>query len=126
MSKQILNSRKAPAAVGPYSQGTAVHDMIFVSGQLPIVPETGELLEGTIGEQTKQSLRNISAILKEAECTLENIVKVTIFICDMEKFAEVNAAYAEVLGEAVPARSCVAVRSLPKNAEIEIECIAVR
>ncbi len=126
MSKTILNSQKAPAAIGPYSQAIMVSDLIFVSGQLPIVPETGELLNGTIAEQTEQSIENIKAILAEAGYTLADIVKTTIFVRDMGKFAEINAAYAKVLGDLRPARSCVEVSALPKNAEIEIECIAAR
>lgn len=126
MSKTILNSQKAPAAIGPYSQAIMVSELVFVSGQLPIVPETGELLKGTIAEQTEQSIRNIKAILDEAGCTLADIVKTTIFVRDMGKFAEINAAYAKALGDLRPARSCVEVSALPKNAEIEIECIAAR
>ena len=124
--KEILSTKKAPAAIGPYSQGVKAGSMVFVSGQLPIVPATGELLNENIGEQTKQCLNNIMAILAEAGCTLTDVVKTTIFLKDMADFAEVNAAYALFFTEEPPARACVQVAKLPKDADIEIEVIAVR
>ena len=123
---KILSTKKAPAAIGPYSQGVQAGNMVFVSGQLPIVPATGELLAENIGEQTKQCLVNIMAILAEAGCTLADVVKTTIFLKDMADFAEVNAAYALFFVENPPARACVQVAKLPKDADIEIEVIAVR
>lgn len=123
---KILSTANAPAAIGPYSQGVQAGNMVFVSGQLPIVPATGELLSAAIGEQTKQCLANITAILAEAGCTLKDVVKTTIFLKDMADFAEVNAAYATFFTEEPPARACVQVAKLPKDADIEIEVIAVR
>ena len=124
--KNVLSTPNAPAAIGPYSQGIQAGNMVFVSGQLPIVPETGKLLEGTVGEQTKQSLRNIENVLKEAGCTMQDVVKTAIFLRDMNDFAEVNTAYATFFQENPPARSCVQVARLPKDADLEIEAIAYK
>ena len=121
---KILNTANAPAAIGPYSQGVQCCNMVFVSGQLPFVPATGELLEGSVGEMTKQSLKNIEAILAEAGCTLKDVVKTTIFLKDLNDFAEVNAAYATFFPENPPARACVQVAKLPRDARVEIEAIA--
>ena len=123
---KTITTTKAPAAIGPYSQGIAAGSMVFVSGQLPIVPETGELHPDDIGEQTAQSMRNIAAILKEAGCTLQDVVKTTIFLKDLSDFAQVNAAYAAFFPENAPARACVQVAKLPKDARVEIEAIAVK
>lgn len=123
---QVLETKNAPAAIGPYSQGIAAGSMVFVSGQLPIVPETGELHPDDIGEQTAQSMRNIAAILQEAGCTLKDVVKTTIFLKDLSDFAQVNAAYAAFFPENAPARACVQVAKLPKDARVEIEAIAVK
>ena len=125
--KKILNSSNAPAAIGPYSQGVmATGAMVFVSGQLPFVPETGALLDGTVGEMTVQSMKNVEAILAEAGCTLQDVVKTTIFLKDLNDFAEVNAAYATFFPENPPARACVQVAKLPRDAKVEIEAIAVK
>ena len=124
---QVLSSPKAPSAIGPYSQGIACEGkLVFVSGQLPVVPETGELLQGTVGEMCAQSLKNIEAILRESGCTLADVVKTTIFLRDMGDFAEVNAAYAPFFPQNAPARACVQVARLPKDAAIEIEAIACK
>ena len=124
---KILSTPKAPAAIGPYSQGVqACGSMVFVSGQLPFVPETGALLEGTVGEMTVQSMKNIEAILAEAGCTLADVVKTTIFLKDLNDFAEVNGAYAAFFPQDPPARACVQVARLPKDARVEIEAIAVK
>lgn len=120
-----ISTSKAPGAVGPYSQGIKAGNLIFTSGQLPIVPETGELLKGDIKEETRQCLKNVEAILKEAGATLENIVKVNIYIVDMDMFLSINEAYEEYFDEHKPARSCVEVSRLPKDGNIEIEAIAV-
>ncbi len=120
-----ISTNKAPGAVGPYSQGIKAGNLIFTSGQLPIVPETGELLKGDIKEETRQCLKNVEAILKEAGATLENIVKVNIYIVDMDMFSSINEAYEEYFDEHKPARSCVEVSRLPKDGNIEIEAIAV-
>ena len=123
---KILNTPNAPAAIGPYSQGVQCCNMVFVSGQLPFVPETGALLEGSVGEMTVQSMKNIEAILAEAGCTLKDVVKTTIFLKDLNDFAEVNAAYAAFFPENPPARACVQVAKLPRDARVEIEAIAVK
>ena len=125
MEKQKVATNSAPAAIGPYSQAIQTGNMVFVSGQLPIIPETGALSEGTMTEQTQQSLKNIGEILKAAGGSLDNVVKTTIFMADLGDFAEVNAAYAQFFTGAAPARSCVQAAALPKNGRIEIEAIAV-
>ena len=121
---RILNTTNAPAAIGPYSQGVQCCSMVFVSGQLPFVPATGELLDGAVGEMTVQCMKNIEAILAEAGCTLKDVVKTTIFLKDLNDFAEVNAAYATFFPENPPARACVQVAKLPRDAKVEIEAIA--
>lgn len=121
----VLSTKNAPAAIGPYSQGTQTEGgMVFVSGQLPINPATGEFAEGGIKEQTCQSLTNISNILAEAGMTLQNVVKTTVLLADIADFAEMNEVYGEMFTAPFPARSAFAVKDLPKNARIEIECIA--
>ncbi|ADK17061.1 MULTISPECIES: RidA family protein [Clostridium] len=117
-------TKNAPAAIGPYSQGIIHGDLIFVSGQLPINPTTGNLLEGNIRDMTRQCMDNISAILKEAQSDINKIVKTTIFVADLNDFAEVNEEYATFFENVSPARSCVQVAALPKGARIEIEAIA--
>ena len=125
--KQRINTNNAPAAIGPYSQaidsGTG---LIFVSGQLPIDPATGAFPEGGVKEQTRQSLTNAKAILEAAGLSLANVVKTTVFLADMGDFAAMNEVYAEFFVEPFPARSAVAVKTLPKNALVEVECIAAR
>lgn len=123
---KTLTTANAPAAIGPYAQGVQAGQMVFVSGQLPIVPATGELCGGTVGDMTCQSMKNIEAILKEAGCTLADVVKTTIFLKDLEDFAQVNASYAAFFPENPPARACVQVAKLPKDARVEIEAIAVK
>lgn len=125
MSK-ILSTTKAPAAIGPYAQGVQAGQMVFVSGQLPIAPSTGAMCSGTVGDMTRQSMDNIAAILAEAGCTLAHVVKTTIFLKDLEDFAQVNEAYAAFFPENPPARACVQVAKLPKDARVEIEAIAVK
>lgn len=124
--KQAIATKNAPAAIGPYSQAIEVNGMVFVSGQLPIDPATGQYAEGGIKELTKQSLTNIKNILAEAGLTMGNVVKTTVFLADMADFAEMNAAYAEFFSGVAPARSAVAVKTLPKDSRLEIECIACR
>lgn len=125
MKKQI-STAKAPAAIGPYSQAIEANGMVFVSGQLPVNPETGEFAEGGIKELTRQSLTNMKNILAEAGLGMENVVKTTVFLADMTDFAAMNEVYASFFEGVAPARSAVAVKTLPKNALVEIECIAVR
>jgi 2-iminobutanoate/2-iminopropanoate deaminase len=122
--KEIIRTGKAPAAIGPYSQGVKVGPFIFTSGQVPFIPATGELLEGDIQDQTRQSLENIKAILEEAGTGLENVVKTTVFLKDMEDFSRVNEVYAQYFTENQPARSCVEVARLPKDVSVEIEVVA--
>jgi 2-iminobutanoate/2-iminopropanoate deaminase len=125
---EIISTQQAPAAIGPYSQGIMTGNMLFVSGQLPIVPETGEFAGTTIEEQTARSLENVAAILAQAGMNLGNIVKTTIFIKDMNSFAAANGVYAKYFEglRYYPARACVEVARLPKDALIEIEAIAVK
>ena len=119
-----VSTTKAPAAIGPYSQGIIANGMLFASGQIPIVPETGEITEGDITEQAKQVMLNVGEILKEAGTTYENVVKTTCFLADMPDFAAFNSVY-EAYFTGKPARSCVAVKQLPKNVLCEVEVIAV-
>ncbi len=125
MKKQI-NTSAAPAAIGPYSQAIEANGMVFVSGQLPIDPATGAFAEGGIKGLTRQSLTNMKNILAEAGLTMDNVVKTTVFLADMADFAEMNEVYATFFEGVCPARSAVAVKTLPKEARVEIECIAVR
>lgn len=122
--KKMISTPKAPAAIGPYSQAIQVGNLIYTSGQIPIDPATGQLVEGGIKEQTRQSLSNIQAILQEAGLTMTSVVKTTVFMADMADFAEMNSVYAEFFTEPYPARSAVAVKTLPKNALVEIEVVA--
>ena len=122
--KKVINTDKAPKAIGPYSQAVEAAGFIFASGQIPIVPATGEIVEGGIEEQTKQVLSNIQAILDEKNLCFADVVKTTVFLADMNDFAAVNAIYGEAFFENPPARSCVQVARLPKDVKIEIEIIA--
>ena len=119
-----INTKKAPAAIGPYSQAIQVANLIYTSGQIPIDPATGAFVEGGIKEQTRQTLTNVKAILEEAGVTMGNVVKTTVFMADMNDFADMNAVYAEFFTQPFPARSAVAVKTLPKGALIEIEVVA--
>ena len=119
-----IHTPKAPAAIGPYSQAIKAGNLIYTSGQIPIDPTTGLFVEGGIKEQTRQSLRNVQAILEEAGLTMGNVVKTTVFMADMNDFADMNAVYAEFFAEPYPARSAVAVKTLPKGAMVEIEVVA--
>ena len=122
--KQVISTHQAPAAIGPYSQAIQVGNLVFTSGQIPINPATGSFVEGGIKEQTRQSLTNIKAILEEAGLTMAHVVKTTVFMADMNDFADMNAVYAEFFAEPYPARSAVAVKTLPKGALVEIEVVA--
>ena len=119
-----ISTTNAPAAIGPYSQAIKVGELVFVSGQLPIGPATGAFAEGGIKELTRQSLTNMKAILEEAGTSMANVVKTTVFLADMNDFAAMNEVYAEFFAAPFPARSAVAVKTLPKGALVEIECIA--
>lgn len=123
--KQVLATEQAPAAIGPYSQGIAAGETVYVSGQLPLDPATGAFPDG-IAAQTAQSLKNIQAILAQQGMTLANVVKTTVFLADINDFAEMNKVYGEFFTQPYPARSAVQVAKLPKDAPLEIECIAVK
>lgn len=125
MNKPV-STASAPAAIGPYSQAVVTANMLFVSGQLPIDPATGNFAEGGIKELTTQSLKNLFAIVAEAGFQPSDIVKTTVFLADMVDFAEMNEVYAQFFSAPFPARSAVAVKTLPKGARVEIECIAAR
>ena len=122
--KKIISTTKAPSAIGPYSQAMQVGNLIYTSGQIPINPATGSFVEGGIKEQTRQSLLNVKAILEETGLTMGNVVKTTVFMADMNDFADMNAVYAEFFAEPYPARSAVAVKTLPNGALVEIEVVA--
>ena len=122
--KTVISTEKAPAAIGPYSQGIQAGSLIITSGQLPLDPATGAFPEG-IKEQTRQSLTNVKAILEEGGAAMENVIKTTVFLSDMNNFAAMNGVYATFFEGACPARSAVEVARLPKDALVEIECIAV-
>ena len=121
---KAVRTKKAPAAIGPYSQAIEVGNLVYTSGQIPIDPATGVFVEGGIKEQTRQSLTNVKAILEEAGLNMSNIIKTTVFMADMNDFADMNSVYAEFFAEPYPARSAVAVKALPKGALVEIEVIA--
>lgn len=125
MERTPISTDAAPAAIGPYSQAIRAGDLIFVSGQLPINPATGELITDDIGAMTRQIFANTAAILQAAGSSLDRIVKTTVFLADLNDFAAMNAAYAEQFGDAPPARSTVQVARLPRDARIEIEVIAL-
>ena len=122
--KTVISTSKAPAAIGPYSQAIQVGNLLYASGQIPIDPSTGSIVDGGIKEQTRQSLLNVQAILEEAGLSFANVVKTTVFLADISDFADMNGVYAEFFSEPYPARSAVAVKSLPKGALVEIEIVA--
>jgi 2-iminobutanoate/2-iminopropanoate deaminase len=124
--KIAIVAEKAPAALGPYSAAISYGPFVFCSGQTPIDPATGELVEGCVGCQTTQVLKNITAVLEADGLTLANVVKTTVFLTDMADFAKMNEVYAKFFAEPFPARSTVAVAALPKAASVEIEVIAAR
>ncbi|MEE4241080.1 MAG: RidA family protein [Desulfopila sp.] len=121
--KKPVQTAKAPAAIGPYSQGIIAGNLLFISGQLPLDPEKGKLVDGTMTEQTKQVLKNMTAVVEEAGGKLSDVVKTTIFLKDLKDFSEVNAAYADFFTDCPPARSTIQVAALPLDASIEIEAI---
>lgn len=123
--KKVISTTAAPAAIGPYSQAIDLGNMVFISGQIPVNPATGEIPEG-IKAQTAQSISNIKAILAEAGLTIDNVVKTTVFLADMSLFGDMNEVYGAEFTAPYPARSAVAVRELPKQVLVEIETIAIR
>lgn len=122
--KKVIATAAAPSAIGPYSQAIQVGNLLYTSGQIPIDPATGQIVEGGIEAQTRQSLLNVQAILREAGVTMSSVVKTTVFMADMNEFPAMNAVYAEFFTQPFPARSAVAVKTLPKGALIEIEVVA--
>jgi len=125
MEKIIVSTPKAPGAVGPYSQAVKVGNFLFTSGQIPLDPATGELVTGDVKKATERSLENLKAVLEEAGSSFDKVVKTTVFIADMNDFAAVNEVYAKYFTKDMPARSCVQVARLPKDALVEIELIAL-
>ena len=121
-----IATTQAPSAIGPYSQAIQVGNFVYASGQIPIDPATGAIVDGDIKAQTRQSLNNVKAILAEAGLSMRNVVKTTVFMADMNDFADMNSVYAEFFTEPYPARSAVAVKALPKGAQVEIEVIAAK
>ncbi|MGG3625391.1 2-iminobutanoate/2-iminopropanoate deaminase [Bacillus gobiensis] len=121
---KVVQTKMAPAAIGPYSQGIIVNNMFYSSGQIPLTAE-GELINGDIKEQTHQVFKNLKAVLEEAGASLNTVVKATVFIADMNQFGDVNEVYGEYFSEHRPARSCVEVARLPKDVLVEIEVIAL-
>ena len=124
--KKVIATNNAPAAIGPYSQAVQVGNMLFASGQLGLDPATGNFVEGGVKEQTEQAFKNIHAILAEAGLTIDNVVKTTVFLADMADFAVMNEVYAQQFTGTFPARSAVAVKTLPKNGLVEFEIFAVK
>ncbi|TAI48544.1 RidA family protein [Flagellimonas allohymeniacidonis] len=125
--KTIINTPKAPAPIGPYNQAVLIKDTLYISGQIPINPSTGSLVEGNIKEETRQSMENLKAILEEAGMTFENVMKTSIFIKDMHQFAEINEVYGSYFDAATaPARETVEVANLPKFVNVEISMIAIK
>jgi len=125
MSKVIYNTANAPAPIGPYSQAVSANGMLFVSGQIPIIPQTGELENSSISAETEQVMKNLQAILTVAGTDFRSVVKTSIFIADMDDFAAVNEVYSKYFIAEPPARETVAVRTLPKSVNVEISCIAL-
>ncbi len=123
--KEIISTENAPGAIGPYSQAIKAGGMVFCSGQIPIDVETGEFVSEDVAEQTRQVLRNLSAVLESAGTSLENVVKTTVFLADMEDFAAMNEVYAQFFDTNKPARATVQAARLPRDAKVEIECIAL-
>ena len=124
MSKEIISTEKAPKAIGPYSQGVKIGDFIFTSGQLPINPDNGQLIADDVKKATAQSLENVKAILEKAGSSLDKVVKVVVYLKDLEDFAAVNEIYATYFTGDYPARSCFQVAKLPMDAKVEIEAVA--
>lgn len=125
MNRQAITTESAPKAIGPYSQGISLGDLVFVSGQTPLDPATGKIVPGDVAAQARRCLQNVSAVLAAGGSSLDRVVKTTVFLVDMADFAAMNAVYAEFFGTVPPARSTVAVAGLPLGARVEIEAIAV-
>jgi 2-iminobutanoate/2-iminopropanoate deaminase len=124
MNKKVINTSKAPAPIGPYNQAIVSNNMLYISGQIPINPETNELITGDAATETHQSMRNLAAILEEAGINFNHVVKTTIFLSDMSLFGKVNEVYGSYFSGEYPARETVAVKGLPKGVNVEISMIA--
>ena len=124
MSKQIIKTDKAPAPIGPYSQAVKTGDLLFVSGQIPIDPATNELVQGSVKDEAEQVMKNLQAVLDEAKLTFDHVVKTNIYLSDMAHFATVNEVYGAYFKGDFPARETLAVKTLPKNVNVEISIIA--
>ena len=124
MSKRIIQTELAPAAIGPYSQAIRIGDFLYTSGQIALDPKSGKFLSGEIKEETEQTLKNISAILQADGLELENVIKTTVYLSDLNDFAQMNQIYEKYFSKNKPARACVQVAALPKGAKIEIDAIA--
>ncbi|MCB0504287.1 MAG: RidA family protein [Cyclobacteriaceae bacterium] len=124
MDKRIINTPNAPAPIGPYSQAVASNGTLYISGQIPIDPSSGELISSGIQDETHQVMKNLKAILEEASVSFNHVVKTSIFVADMGDFAAINEVYGSYFGENPPARETVEVSTLPKNVNVEISCIA--
>ena len=123
--KKIISTTKAPSAIGPYNQATALGNLVFTSGQIPLVPETMELVEGGINEQTRLVMENLKAVIEEANSSMDNVLKTTCYLSSMDNFVAFNTIYAEYFSaEGAPARATVAVKTLPKNVLVEVDAIA--
>ena len=125
MIRESISTDKAPKAIGPYEQAIKIGDFVYTAGQIPIDPQTGNLIAGTITEQTRQVLENLKAVLEAAGSSLDKVIKATVFLKNMADFAALNEVYGEYLGKAKPARSTVAVADLPRGALVEIDLIAI-
>ena|SRR6478672_2197173 len=125
MTKEIVSTDKAPGAIGPYSQAIKAGGMVFCSGQIPIDPATGNFVSDVVAEQTEQVLKNLSEVLQAAGSSLDDVVKTTVFLADMNDFAEMNEVYSRFFSENKPARATVQAARLPRDARVEIECIAL-
>lgn len=125
MQKRVIHTEKAPKAIGPYSQAIHIGELVYTAGQVALSPSTMELVSGGVEEQTRQVLANLTNVLEAAGTSMSKVVKTTVFLKTMDDFAKMNAVYAEVFSENPPARTTVAVAGLPKNALVEIECVAL-
>ncbi|HEY6218837.1 MAG TPA: RidA family protein [Gemmatimonadaceae bacterium] len=124
MSKKVVHTDKAPAAIGPYSQGVIANGFLFTAGQIALDPASGQVITGGVAEQTERVLKNLTAVLESAGTSWANVLKTTVFLQDMKDFPTVNEVYARMVGEARPARSTVAVSGLPRGVLVEIEAVA--
>ena len=125
MDKEVIFTQQAPEAVGPYSQAIKIDRFVFCSGQVPLDPGSGDLVEGSVADQTNRAMENLKAVLHEAGATFDDVVKVTVYLTDMDDFTEFNAVYAQFFSNDPPARATVGVAGLPKGARVEVECVAV-